>query len=234
MRLFSALLGLILGVLAGTALLLANPLTWFSGLAPLPDDIASPRAYSWEDFRGMDGGVADLLGLDLAAGSGPNKEHDNAQRAFRKPALAGVRTGIVVLPAGDGSPAALAVKVSTIDSANNLWRAQLGTDDYWNIFWPGEGSVFAAGYSNLWPLARDRFLPFGQQPEPGTDGAGPFALSAPEPTGGWTGVIGAAGRYAGYTGEIREWLSAPDTSPASGRLNRALALKVIPPPVVAR
>ena len=93
------------------------------------------------------------------------------EHALAAPALANLRIGIIVLPAGDGRPAALAVKVSTLTEQNSLWRAQLGTLDYWNIFWPGEGSVFASGYSNYWPLMQDGFLAMfpggGEASEPG-------------------------------------------------------------------
>ncbi len=218
MRILVAVLGLALGIIAGISLLLVNPLSWLGGPTALPEDLAPPKAYRLDDFRGMEVGALDLLGL------GGRKR----AVALMDPALALVRVGIVVLPAGQGMPAALAVKVSTIAEANSLWRAQLGTNDVWNIMWPGDGSVFAAGYSNFWTLARDSF--FAALRGGGRDLlAESYVLSAAPPQDSATGVTGAAGRYAGFTGEIREAIYPGDKGP-----DWTLAIKANPPPVNAR
>lgn len=223
MRALVAVLGLVLGILAGAALLLLNPLAWFRGLPPLPADLAPAKAYRWEDYRGMTGGVADLLGLGR-----PDREV-----ALRDPALAHVRIGIVVLPAGEGAPAALAVKVSAIDDGNALWRAQLGTDDTWSIFWPGEGSVFADAYNNFWTVARDGF--FAGILGGDRDLMAPsYPVTAPAPLGAPTGVTGASGRYAGFTGEIREILFPVPAGADRPDPDWALAVKANPPPVAPR
>lgn len=221
MRVLVAILGLALGILAGAALLLLNPLSWFGGLPPLPTDLAPARAYRWENFRGMESTVAELLGV-----ARPKRDV-----ALQDPALRHVRVGIVVLPAGNGAPAALAIKVAMLDDANSLWRAQLGTDDYWNIFWPGEGSVFANAYSNYWALARDAFFASVAGSELMEES---YPVTAPPPLRDPAGVTGASGRYAGFTGETRELLyPAP---PNSDRVDPdwALAVKANPPPVTQR
>lgn len=223
MRALVVILGLALGILTGASLLLANPLSWLSGLAPLPAGLAPAKTYRWDNYRGIRGGAADLLGV-----ARPDREV-----ALMDPALAHVRIGIVVFPAGEGTPAALAVKVSAIAESNSLWRAQLGTNDYWNIFWPGEGSVFAHAYSNYWTIVRDAFFAgiFGGNPEMM---APSYAVTAPPPAGASAGVTGAAGRYAGFTGEIREILyPAPADSDRSDP-DWAIAVKANPPPVTTR
>jgi hypothetical protein len=213
-----ALAGLLPGMLAGTAFVLFNPLTTGDRPAPLQANLVPDKSYRMDDYRGMSPDLASLFrGADRAT-----------ENALATPALANLRIGIVVLPAGDGRPAALAVKISTLSEQNSLWRAQLGTFDYWNIFWPGEGSVFASGYSNYWPLLQDRFLNL----LPGIDGeAAPvYPLSAQSPAGHLAGVNGAAGRYAGFIGEIRESLLMA----ASGEPGWQLSLKASPPPVASR
>jgi hypothetical protein len=222
-RALVGVLGLVLGILIGACLVLANPLAWFNGLPPLPAELAPVKAYRSDDYRGIEAGVAALLGVGRR----------DRKVALMDPALPHVRIGIVVLPAGEGMPAALAVKVSAIAEENSLWRAQLGTHDYWNIFWPGEGSVFASGYSNFWGVTRDAFLAVAR----GGDQeliATARPVSAPSPLGVWTGVTGAAGRYAGFTGEIRELLyPAPPDSTKKGP-DWGIALKANPPPVTTR
>jgi hypothetical protein len=215
MKVLVGIVGLLLGLLSGVTLLLSNPLALVGRLAPLPADVAPPKAYRFEDYRGIQTGTDDLLGLG---------DQGNGM-AFRDPALAYLRIGTAVLPAGNGRPAALAVKVSTIAGQNSLWRARLGTLDHWDIFWPGEGSVFASGYSNYWALARDLFLA-------ALRGGGPevleasYPLSALPPAGITVGVMGGAGRYAGFTGEIREALA-----PSAGGTEWTLAVEARPPPL---
>lgn len=215
MRVVVGVLGLLLGLLVGAILLLANPLAWLRGLPPLPADLAPAKLYRWDEYRGIEGGVADLLGVRRRT---PGK-------ALMDPALAHLRMGIVVLPAGQGMPAALAVKVSAVAGENSLWRAQLGTHDYWSIFWPGEGSVFASSYSNYWSVARDAFFA-GLRGSDREAMAAVYPVSAPSPAGDDAGVTGASGRYAGFTGEIRELLY-----PAKNGPDWAIAIKANPPPV---
>lgn len=222
-RALIVVLGLVLGLLAGACLLVANPLSWFQGLPPLPPDLSPFKTYRWDEYRGIEGGVADLLGVGRR----------NRDVALMDPALSNIRIGIVVLPAGEGTPAALAVKVSAIADDNSLWRAKLGTDDYWSIFWPGEGSVFANAHSNYWAVARDAF--FAQLVGGDREQMAPsYAVTAPAPLGDPAGVTGASGRYAGFTGEIREQLYiAPPGSDRSDP-DWAIAIKANPPPVATR
>jgi hypothetical protein len=218
MRWLIGLLGLALGMLAGMAMVLFNPLTTRGQLGSVSGNLVPDKAYRMDDYRGMSPDLGSLFrGADRSG-----------ERALSAPALAKLRIGIIVLPAGDGRPAALAVKVSTLSEQNSLWRAQLGTLDYWNIFWPGEGSVFASGYSNYWPLVQDRFLAMFSGGD--ANAAASHALSALPPAGHLTGVNGAAGRYAGFIGEIREGL----LTATSGDPGWQLSLKASPPPIGSR
>ncbi len=223
MRTLVGLLGFALGMLLGCLLLVFNPLASARGLRPLPGDVAPVKAYRWEGYRGMEISVASLLGL----GRGDRGV------ALMDPALRGVRMGIIVLPAGEGASAALAVKVSTIADENSLWRAQVATNDYWNIFWPGEGSVFASGYSNFWGVLRDDFLAaaLGSDEAPEVTGR---LVSALAPSGTSTGVAGASGRYAGFTGEIRELRYPGEGDAKKSEPGWGIAIKVNPPPVTTR
>jgi len=223
MRALVGVLGLVLGILVGACLVLANPLAWIRGLPPLSAEIAPAKAYRWEEYRGIEAGAAALLGVG----------RQDRELALMDPALRHLGIGIVVLPAGEGAPAALAVKMSATAEENSLWRAQLGRDDYWNIFWPGEGSVFASSYSNYWAVMRDGLFSALRGRDQGSV-ATAYPVSAPSPVGNTAGVAGASGRYAGFTGEIREVLypAAPDAKRADP--DWAIAIKANPPPVVTR
>lgn len=222
MRVLVGLLGLTFGLLVGAIAVIFNPLAVAGGLRPLPADVAPVKVYEW-NYRGMKIDSASLLGLGRPA---PGV-------ALLDPALRGVRIGIIVLPAGEGSSAALAVKVSTIADDNALWRGRVGTNDYWNIFWPGEGSVFASGYSNYWGELRDHFLAVVRGSDESSPASGRL-VSAVSPSGSSTGVAGASGRYAGFTGEIRELRYPAEGGSGKSEAGWGIALKASPPPVTTR
>jgi hypothetical protein len=202
MKILTGVVGLLLGLALGLGMALANPIALLGGLGPLAPSGMITKQYRMDDARGAPVGVGALLGIGRGGDA-----------AFKDPANRHVRLGIVVLPAGDGSPAALAVKASVISEENSLWRARLGALDFWNIFWPGEGSVFAAGYGNYWTLVRD--LVWSAVRGKGRDGlARSYPVSAPPPPGTFRGVIGATGRFAGASGDLRETVAPrPDGSP---------------------
>ncbi|GEM_PF-1379074 len=223
MRALVGVLGLLLGLLVGASTVLLNPLAWMRGLPPLSSEIGPFKAYRGEAYRG----------IDLGAGSLLRAGRQDPEAALNDPALRHVRIAIIVLPAGAGAPAALAVKVSAAAESNSLWRAQLGTNDYWNIYWPGEGSIFATGYSNYWAVTRDGFFAVLGGDFDGARAAG-YPVSAPPPPGSAAGVTGAAGRYAGFTGEIRELWYPRAGNPRGTDPDWAVAIKANPPPVTAR
>jgi hypothetical protein len=221
-RALVGLLGLAFGMLLAVIVLVFNPLAGSGTLRPLPADVAPIKVYAWE-YRGMAIDNASLLGLGQTVRG----------VALLDPALRGVRIGIVVLPAGEGTSAALAVKVSTTAEENSLWRAQLGTNDYWNIFWSGEGSVFASGYSNYWGMLRDSFLAAVGGSDDASAATGRL-VSAPSPSGSPVGIAGASGRYAGFLGEIREFRYPAAAGARKAEGGWGIATQVTPPPVTTR
>jgi hypothetical protein len=197
----AAIAGLLLGLAAGFALVLANPLVQVGALEPPADGVGIVTRYTMPEVAGLQIGLGPLLGL---------AEADDA--AVADPAAQGIRIGIAVLPGpGDGT-AALAVKVSLLSPQNSLWRARLGTLDYWSIAWPGEGSAFATGYSNFWALCRDLVVALisGR----GRAGLAPaYAVSALPPATDDAGLFGSSGRYAGLRGSIHEILEPRTDGP---------------------
>jgi hypothetical protein len=190
----AAIAGLLFGLAAGFALVLANPLVYVGALEPVDAGAGISRRYTMPEVAGLQVGLGPLLGWERGADAG-----------LADPATQGVRIGIAVLPAAGAEPAALAVKVSVLSPQNSLWRARLGVLDYWSIAWPGEGSAFATGYSNFWELCRDLVMALvsGQ----GRAGlAAAYAVSALPPVDDDAGLFGSSGRFAGLRGSIRETL----------------------------
>jgi hypothetical protein len=207
-KLFAALVGLLAGLLAGVLLIAMNPLERVGRLPPLPVEPAPEvKRYTLADVAGFPIGLAQLLGRsrpDEGLTDAPNR---------------GVRIGLAVLPAGDGRPAALAVKASMLSPQNSLWKARLGTLDYWVIAWPGEGVVFATGYSNFWSLGRDVLWSVLAGPGALDDG---YAVSAVPPATDDGGIHGASGRFRGATGSLRETLEPQVNGPPAWTLALAV------------
>lgn len=201
MRILLSVVAFVAGLVAGVLLVFANPLVRVGEQEALALSTVAKR-YTAPDTRGFDIGLTSFLGT----GAGP--------RALEDPANRHVRVSIVVLPAGDGFPAALAVKASVLSPQNSLWRARLGTLDAWNIWWPGEGSVMVSGYTNYWAVLRDLIWSTVRgRSDRGLAEA--YDLSALPPAGHWTGVMGTGGRFAGQPGDLRErLLPRPGDQPA--------------------
>ena len=96
MRWLIGILGLILGIVAGAALLLFNPLMVRGPLAPLKADLVPDKSYRMDDYRGMSPDLVSLLRGGTRSG----------ETALAAPALANLRIAIIVLPAGCRAPAA--------------------------------------------------------------------------------------------------------------------------------
>jgi hypothetical protein len=183
-----ALLGFVLGLVVGVAALLLNPLGSVGVLPALESPSATVKRFAAPAGRGMAlDGAAFLLGSSAA----PLADAANSRS----------RVAVMVLPAGDGSAAVLAVKVAVVSPQNSLWRARLGTLDSWVLFHPGEGSAFIAAYSNYWSVLRDRWL---SGLDSGAAAEARYPLSALPPRGETVGVTGGSGAFAGMTGESRE------------------------------
>ena len=85
-RALVVVLGLVLGILTGTGLVLGNPLAWFRGLPPLPADLAPTKAYRWDNYRGIEGGVAVRRWPNLLAsvGSAPCSHRHRRAAGWRR------------------------------------------------------------------------------------------------------------------------------------------------------
>jgi hypothetical protein len=93
--------------------------------------------------------------------------------------------------------------------------------------------VFANARSNYWAVARDAF--FAQLVGGDRELMAPsYAVTAPAPPGNPAGVTGASGRYAGFTGEIREQLYLAPPGSDRPEPDWAIAIKANPPPVATR
>lgn len=202
MKALVVLAGLLIGVLGGTATVLLNPITWSQGR---PAALAGAvRSFGWEGdvYRGFDMTPSGLLGLD---------RFDPGESALKDPAIRYARAEIVTMSAVDGGAPLLAVRLSAIARSNSLLRGRLGIVSNWNILWPGEDSLLAAGSENFWVPLRDAVWSAVRG-----HGLHPTALSYPLPSLPGMApprLIGGRGAFATVRGGFREEF-LPD--PAAG------------------
>ena len=190
MRAITAACGVAVGLLAGFAIVFANPLYFVGRVPPLSGDSVSEARFHDGDAANPEGTVRGLLGF----GRGGAWERD--------PALQTVRASIVRLPATGDEPPALAVRISTIADQNSPWRSRLGMLDHWLIARPGAGSFFAAGYNNFWAVTRDLGWGFVRGRSRAALAA-EYDLSALPPASHASGIVGASGDFRGVSGEFR-------------------------------
>lgn len=194
MRIVIALLGLVIGVVLGIALLMLNPLSLGQGT---PAGLSGAvRVLAWESgggFRGFELTPGGLIGLRSTAGSAA---------AFTDPALRHARVEIVTLADDAGGPPALGVRLSMVSAGNSLLQARLGVETAWNLIWPGQGSALLAGSENFWTPLRDGLWSAargrGFQPQ------GSRYPLPPLPELGAPALIAGTGSLAGAQGRFRE------------------------------
>src|SRR5690606_17054919 len=119
----------------------ANSLFLMNGVQPLGHGDLLRMCYHAGSSACIKSAILYMLGF------GPASLLDPANRY--------VRIRAQLLAVEGASLPVLAVRVSTVADQNSFWRAHLGMLDYWLLSRPGEGSLFATGYSNFWAVARD-------------------------------------------------------------------------------
>lgn len=190
MRVLVLIAGLVAGLLAGLWLVFANPLVLAGRLPPAAGEASEQLRFHPGVTIPLEGTVSSLLGL------GGRGMLDSA------PANRHVQGAAVIVDGNPGELPAAVVRVSVAASQNALWKARLGTLDYWLVHRPGAGSWFAAGYSNYFDVAGD--LAWGTIRGRGRAGlASGYELGALPPASHGAGLFGVSGIYRGAGGDVR-------------------------------
>lgn len=199
MKALVVIAGLVIGLFAGTTVLLFNPIAFArDGAAGLSGAI---RSFSWQGGAGYEGLALTPAGL-LGFG---------ADRTFDDPGIGDARAEVVALGSDAGNRPALAVRLSALARPNSLLQARLGMVTAWNIVWPGQGSLLLAGSENFWTPVRDGLWSAlrgrGFQP-----GRASYALP-PVPGLGANLIVAGSGEFAAVRGGFREEYSPVDDAP---------------------
>lgn len=207
-------LGLVIGVLLGTALLMLNPVTL---MQPRPVGLAGAvQALGWQDAGGSTGFAMTPAGVLGVAGD----REKGAGLAL--PGIRYARAEVVALAGDSGMPEALGVRLSAIADENSLMKARLGIVTSWNLVWPQRGSVLLAGSENLWTPLRDGLWSAvrGRGWNPGRE----RYLLAPLPEAGTGLVVKRTGEFSGSGGAFREQFTPLASRPGDLTGQRELQL----------
>jgi len=190
--LLTGIIGFVIGAAIAIGLLYVDPLTQKAGPAPLESD--------------------EVLSYGSPVTTGLVFTHSGRSRLPARPdgivelweaTIEDTALSVLVLRGADGSPAALASRVSYPDEETELLAHGALLNDQWLISLPGNGSIWISSQSNWWPFLKESLIPVWYLRQPW---AGPAVIT---PTvgpaaGGLSVVRGASGSYAGLSGSGSE------------------------------
>lgn len=180
------LAGLVVGALAGAAVVYYNPLTANRSPPPVTAD--------WQlDYALPEPGLLmHTHGGDLPLARRPADVPELWEETIRSSLV----TTLELVDGRDGG-AAWATRISVPSTKTNLVLNGVVIDDYWLISAPDAGSLFVATNTNLWPALKDTYLRVDVlgRPWQGPTAYSPTLRSADSPV-----VFGATGRFAEATG----------------------------------
>jgi len=186
-----ALLGMLLGVTAGAAVLYFNPLTEAADF----DNGSADRSLQYS----LPGQVFDFTLGERAAVMGAGLKQDG----FWEETIDGTALLGVVLGDATGRPAAIASRLIAGSAATDLLLRGVLLHDYWLLTLPNEGTVFVRAESNVWPFVKTTLVPVWFLGRPWR-GPADFRTTAGPGAEGSAVVLGATGRLKGIEGTAVE------------------------------
>lgn len=191
--LWMTIAGFIVGALAGTAVVLVNPLT-SSGDGRL----------TGFDSR-LDFTFPGDVSIVTHGGRAPFEREPFDVEPLWETTIRSTSLAMLTLHDDAGQPYAVATRAVSPSKRTELLTAGFLADDHWLISVPAQGAFFVAGESNLSSVVRDTF---GRVTLLRREWAGPreyFPTAGPG-VGSTAMVIGATGRFSGVTGRaVERW-----------------------------
>jgi hypothetical protein len=214
MKKLIAVVGLLLGLVSGLLLLVFNPLRNDQPVYITAAGDTLLYDFAAIDVQGKEIDAPALLGL------GPLLPRS---AGFAEEGIENASAAVMALRSESGRPAALATRLAYFRESDSLLMGPLGTEVYWNVFWPNEGSVFLIGYESYWPLIQEQILSlvpnalrFGMEPV--------SALSVIPKDAETAGVYGSSGSNHSLRGQFIE--SAINNTGEAEEYTGQLALQI--------
>ncbi|MGI9309561.1 MAG: hypothetical protein ACR2P6_09875 [Gammaproteobacteria bacterium] len=210
MRKLAVIGGLLLGLVSGLAIVVFTPMR---SETPIPLETAGDTIYYnfvAIDVQGKKIDAPVLFGLD---------RFFTRSDGFTEEGIEHASAAVMALRDESGRPAAIATRMSYVRTTDSLLTESLGTEVYWNIFWPNEGSVFLIGYESYWSLIKELLL--SRLPEFAKFGFSSASALSVVPEGADSpGVFGSTGSNKNLSGQFIEagGLDAADAETGQLRL----------------
>lgn len=207
------ILGLVMGVGAGAALVYFNPLT--TATAPAPGD---------EQWLSYDSPVTNNLVL-THSGELPMGTNPVGVPELWEVTIEGAALLLVELRNGDGSLFGLGTRISTLSRDTDLLWKGVRVDSEWTISVPGRGTFFVLEREDLWPALKEVVLPtrlFYQN----WQGSKGYALNAGPLDTGHGLLFGATGEFRDQRGRSLERYELRRYSASSGPVDMSAELGI--------
>jgi hypothetical protein len=199
--LFVAIVGLVLGVAAASAVLYFNPLA--DKAAPQPNATARVLHYSLPDqvLESAIGEDARLFG------------HDTGRDGLWEETID--RTAVLGLVLNDdkSQPAAVASRLMATSPDTDLLLRGVLLDDHWLVTLPGEGTLFVRAESNAWPFLKNTLVPVWYLERPWNGPAEYWPTVGPSSDRSGV-VLGITGTFRGSSGSVVEHYEISALDPA--------------------
>lgn len=206
-------IALLLGILAGAALLLAgmyfNPFAARQSLSPVAvsDDMLAVLDYSLAPSESI---------LFTNDGESLRKPYPLKVQELWEPAIQKTWVTVTELTNARGEPAGVGIKFSSESENSRPLRGEALVDSVWQIYVPGRGTLVVHQVENYWALLRDIVVPARWSSSDSWRGnwhgsvtMGPGAL-------GTGRVVGGSGEFAGVSAEAMESVNATVYSALEG------------------
>jgi len=188
--------GLLLGAVAGLALIAFNPLA--QDVRTVATSGPGYHSYTTSDVYGMHRSADGMLNFAwLLRGPG---DYDEA-------AIRNTLASIMVLRDERGEPVAFATRLSATEQKGSLLKATVGLRSSWNVFFPNQGSVYMTGFENHSDIVTDGL--WSAMSGGGFHARGERYELTPDEPGFESRIVGVSGAYADSKGSYQEAVLSP-------------------------
>ena len=207
------LIALIVGLIAGVALLLAglyfNPFATRQSLSPLA--VANERMVVLKYTLAP----SELL-LFTNDGESVRKPHPQKVQQLWEPAVRKSWVSVAEMSNARGEVVGIGIKFSSDSEKTRPLRAQALVDSIWHIYLPASGTVLVQQVENYWPLLHDIVIPARWSSSDSWRGTWHGNITAGQGALGTARVTGQTGTFAGVEAEAVETLNVTVYSAVDG------------------
>jgi len=223
------LISLVVGILAGSVLLLAglyvNPFVARQSLLPVAvsDDMLAVLDYSLAPSESL---------LFTNDGESLRKPYPLKVQELWEPTIQKTWVTVTELANARGELAGVGIKFSSESEKSRPLRGEALVDSVWHIYLPGRGTLLVQQIENYWSLLRDIVIPARWSSSDSWRGNWHGSITVGPEALGTARVVGGSGEFDGVSAEAMESVSTTVSSALEGpvamhgSLNSARTLEI--------